>query len=162
MSARSRYLRFFAPVQELTDSMLTALTEADHGRRFAWVALACEGDHEALVGVARYVRQADPRTAEVALTVIDPYQGRGIGHLLLDALVLAALQAGVTRFEGEALVENTAIRAVLAAAGARFHRRDGGTLHFAFDLGPHAAALRTHPQFEQLRGLTGVSDGSAG
>jgi len=54
----------------------------------------------------------------VALTVVDPYQGRGIGHLLLNALVLAAVQAGYPAFEGEILGENLAIR-----AGARRRRR---------------------------------------
>jgi len=153
MSERSRYLRFFTPMHGLTEPMLTALTEVDYIDRFAWVALACEGDHEALAGVARYVRLEEPRSAEVALTVVDPYQGRGIGHLLLNALVLAAVQAGLTRFEGEILGENLAIRAVLADVGAELRLSERGSLRFAFDLAPRADALRAHPVYDVLHQL---------
>jgi GNAT superfamily N-acetyltransferase len=141
MSARSRYLRFFAPLHDLSEAMLTALTTADRDH-FALLALACEGDHEALAGVARYVRLAEPDSAELALTVVDAYQGRGIGHLLLDALVLEAVQAGVTRFQGEILGENLAIRAVLGAAGATLRLNDHGSVGFTLDLPARARALR--------------------
>jgi RimJ/RimL family protein N-acetyltransferase len=144
LSSRSRYLRFFAPLHDLSEPMLTALTLADPDH-FAWVALACEGDHEAVAGVARYVRLKDPHSAELALTVVDAYQGRGIGHLLLDALVLEAVQAGLSRFEGEILGDNLAIRAVLAAAGARLHLNDHGSVGFTLDLAPRAEAVRAHP-----------------
>jgi GNAT superfamily N-acetyltransferase len=141
LSNRSRYLRFFTPLHDLSEPMLTALTlaDADHVAR---IALACEGDHEALAGVARYVRLPEPGHAELALTVVDDYQGRGIGHLLLDALVLEALEAGVTCFEGEILGENLAIRAVLADVGARLHLNDHGSVGFTLDLAARARALR--------------------
>jgi RimJ/RimL family protein N-acetyltransferase len=160
MSLRDRYLRFFSPMQELPAPMLTALTEIDYIDRFAWVALACEGDREALAGVARYVRLDDPTTAELALTVVDPYQGRGIAHLLLDALVLEAHRAGVQRFEGEALGENAAIRAVLTDAGAQLRLgQQPGAVHFAFELAPRAEILRGRPGYAVLDRL--ASDAAA-
>jgi len=153
MSARSRYLRFFTPMPRLSTTMLVAFTEVDYVKRFAWVALACEGDHEALVGVGRYVRLDDPSVAEVSLVVVDPYQGHGIGHLLLDALVLEAVEVGITHFQGEALAENAAIRAVLAESGATFRLAEPGALSFAFELAPRAEALRTHPRYQVLHAL---------
>jgi GNAT superfamily N-acetyltransferase len=49
------------------------------------------------VGIARWIVLADePGTAEVGVTVIDRYQGRGIGRLLVDALRPAAVRAGLT------------------------------------------------------------------
>lgn len=153
-SARTRYLRFFAPLNQLTEAMLIALTEVDHVDRFAWVALTCEGDHEALIGVARYARvPEDPETADISMAVIDEYQGHGIGHLLLDALVLEAVSVGITRFVGDVLADNKAIRAVLDDSGARFRFGGQGTFSMGFDLTQRAEALRADPRYDRLQGL---------
>jgi RimJ/RimL family protein N-acetyltransferase len=153
MSPRTRYRRFFAPISTLSEPFLAALTEVDYVDRFAWVALACEGDRAALVGVARYARLDDRSAAECAVVVVDSYQGRGIGTLLLDALILEAIEAGITRFEGEVLADNGAMRGVLAENGAHFSPGDRGSSHFAFDLPARAEALREHPMHDVLRRL---------
>lgn len=154
MSPRTRYRRFFSPINALSEPFLAALTEVDHVDRFAWVALACEGDHAALVGVARYARLADPTAAECALVVVDSYQGRGIGSLLLDALILTALECGIQRFEGEVLADNGPMRGVLLDNGAHFHAGgERGSSHFAFDLPAAAEAMREHPMYDVLRRL---------
>jgi GNAT superfamily N-acetyltransferase len=153
MSPRTRYRRFFTPLNALSSTILVALTEVDYVDRFAWVALACEGDHAALVGVARYARLADPLAAECAVAVVDEYQGRGIGTLLLDALVLEAIEAGIARFEGEVLSDNRTMRHVLMENGAHFNAGDRGSSHFAFDLPSRAEALQNHPMYEVMRRL---------
>lgn len=154
LSPHSRYRRFFTPMTRLSDSMLRALTEIDYVDQFAWVALAREGEQMVGVGVGRYVRLPDPTTAEVALAVIDPYQGRGIGTLLLDALVLEALRAGICRFHGMILAENTPMRGVLEGAEAQFSRDDEpGATHFEIDLPARAEELRDHPLRDVFRRL---------
>lgn len=154
LSPLSRHRRFFAPMTRLSSSMLRALTEADYPNRFAWVAFANEDETAQLVGVARYIRLADPKTAEVAVAVIDPYQGRGIGTLLLDALVLEALGAGICRFQGSLLADNAPMRTVLEGAEARFSRDEEPTAtHFEIDLAARAEELRAHPLGELLRRL---------
>ncbi len=154
MSVRNRYLRFFSGIPELTAPMLTAMTEVDGVDRFAWIALTREDEHDVLVGVARYVRLDDPRVAEVALTVVDPYQGHGIGHLLLDALVLEALRVGVTRFEGQVLSDNSTMRAVLSDVGARMRFDEPATLHLEIDLPAREQTLRATPMYARLRRIT--------
>ena len=154
LSPRSRYRRFFAPINALSEPFLVALTEVDYVNQFAWVALACEDDHTALVGVARYVRLDDPVAAECALVVVDAYQGRGIGSLLLDALIFEALECGIRRFEGEVLADNGAMRDLLLENGARFRAGgERGASHFSFDLPAAAEALREHPMYDVLRRL---------
>src|SRR5689334_13308164 len=85
LSARSRQMRFLTRKNEPTPTELRYFTEVDHH------------DHEALgalnyadgrgVGIARYVRDADdPQAAEIAVTVIDDWQGRGLGTELLTQL----------------------------------------------------------------------------
>ena len=51
------------------------------------------------MGIARYVRDRDdPQTAEIAVTVVDDWQGRGLGTELLTQLSGRARREGVLRF----------------------------------------------------------------
>src|SRR6516225_282501 len=105
LSPRSRYRRFLAPVSELTEEMVRYLTEIDHHDHEAMIALD-ERTGEG-VGVARYVRDPDrPDIAEVAVTVIDDWQGRGVGTLLLEVISARARAEGITRFTALMLATN--------------------------------------------------------
>jgi GNAT superfamily N-acetyltransferase len=105
LSPESRYRRFLAPMKELTEATVRYLTEIDHHDHEAMIALdeqTCEG-----IGVARYVRDLDyPDVAEVAVTVIDDWQGRGLGTLLLEVISARARQEGITRFTALMLATN--------------------------------------------------------
>ena len=125
LSATSRYHRFHAPIVSFDEARLRYLTELDHHDHFAWGLLVPEGGRWTGVAVARFVRLADrPADAEFAITVLDEYQGRGVGRLLLQALALAATVHDVTRLRCSVLPENRAMRVLLAGAGG-WTRRDG-------------------------------------
>jgi GNAT superfamily N-acetyltransferase len=84
LSPESRYRRFLTPMHELDARTLRYMTDVDHHDHEAMVALDKSGEG---VGDARYVRDnAQPDTAEVAVTVVDGWQGRGLGTLLLEAI----------------------------------------------------------------------------
>lgn len=106
LSAESRYRRFFAPMSRLSGTDLRYLTEVDHYDHEA--ILATDADGEAAVGVARYVRGDDPTRAEVAVTVLDDWQGRGVATALLERLVAHAREAGIERFSALILADNEA------------------------------------------------------
>lgn len=107
LSPRSRYLRFHSQVQRLTASQLTYLTEVDHHDHEALVALDPDRPDLPGVGVARYIRlEQDPSVAEAAVTVVDDYQGRGIGTALLGMLEPLARERGIHTFRNYVLAEN--------------------------------------------------------
>jgi GNAT superfamily N-acetyltransferase len=82
---------------KLTEGMVRYLTEIDHHDHEAIIALD-EQTGEG-IGVARYVRdQERPEVAEVAVTVIDDWQGRGLGTLLLEVISARAREEGITTF----------------------------------------------------------------
>jgi GNAT superfamily N-acetyltransferase len=150
LSPESRYRRFFNPVNRLSASAVRYLTEIDYEKHFAWVAESTTPEGLRGVGVARYIRTGEG-CAEAAITVADDFQGRGIGRLLFDLLVLEALGAGVACFEGEVLAENTAMLGVLEHSGARVSLPSGGICRFSIDLPSSAEHVRQSPAYEMLR-----------
>jgi GNAT superfamily N-acetyltransferase len=146
LSARSRYRRFLAPMPVLTESMLSFLTSVDGFNHRAWGALVDEPAGPIGAGVARWVRtRSEPVVADFAVTVLDDYQGQGLGGLLLDVAVLDAFACGVERFEGVVLAENTASRRMLARGGAVLRPDGPGVLSFRLDVRQRAEFLRTSP-----------------
>jgi len=105
LSPESRYRRFLVAMPELTDEMVRYLTVIDHHDHEAIVALDDKTGEG--VGVARYVRSKErPDVAEVAVTVIDDWQGRGIGTLLLEAISARARAEGIHTFTALVLATN--------------------------------------------------------
>jgi GNAT superfamily N-acetyltransferase len=133
LSPESRYRRFFAHISDLSDEMLTYMTEVDGIDHFALVATVDSPDlkTERGVGVARFVRtREDPAAAEAAVIVVDDMQHRGIGRLLVLTLITAARERGVQCFTGEVLASNAPMLAALRESGARLEPAGEGTLRF--------------------------------
>ena len=119
MSPDSRYRRFLRPVTRLSERELRYLTEIDYIDHFAWVALAVDEPSTPGLGVARYVRDPDdPGVAESAIAVVDDFQGRGLGTLLMVRLMETARSHGIERFRSYVLSDNRAMIELLRAFGA--------------------------------------------
>jgi RimJ/RimL family protein N-acetyltransferase len=119
LSAHSRYRRFLTAMEHLSEERVRYLTEIDYANHMAWVALDPSQPTQPGVGVARYIRlPGDPTVAEAAVTVLDEYQGRGIGTILLRLLAESALEHGIRSFRGYVLAENDPMRDILHDLGA--------------------------------------------
>jgi GNAT superfamily N-acetyltransferase len=128
LSEESKTRRFLSPVPALSEEQLRYLTEVDGVDHFAWGALLAD-DLEQGVGVARYVRLPDPAdVAEAAVTIVDEYQGRGLGRLLLALLAARAAAVGVTSFRAYVQEENAPMRELLEDLGAVAHFDSPGLL----------------------------------
>jgi ribosomal protein S18 acetylase RimI-like enzyme len=122
LSEDSRRRRFLQPMPRLSEAMLRHLVDVD-GRRHAAVVAEVGGE---CAGIARFIALPDePGAAEVAVTVTDRFQGRGIGRLLLDALGPSAAQAGLTTLVYLADPTNQPVLHLLRSLGVRLSFRDG-------------------------------------
>ena len=127
LSPESSRRRFFAIRRRLSERELEDLTTADPDRlAVGAVARWPDGRIEG-VGIARYVRiPGTTDAAEVAVTVIDDYQNRGIGRRLLQRLRQEALRRGVRRLVGRVLEDNEPMLALLQRhAAGLVSGRDG-------------------------------------
>jgi len=150
LSERSRYFRFFTKLPTLSPEQLHYLTEVDQESHSAWVAGAIEDGHETGVGVIRWIRLRDDlSTAEMAVTVVDDYQRRGIGRTLFYVAAQEALLKGVMSFFAVVLAENRATIAMLESMGSTSGTYEDGLLHLTIPL--EAAVGRCHPLPLQLK-----------
>jgi RimJ/RimL family protein N-acetyltransferase len=116
LGEQSRYQRFFTVMPELPEATLKAAVEVDHTDHEALVAMPLLSAE--IVGECRFVRLADqPDTADLGVTVVDAWQGRGLGSALLVRLSERALEVGIEYFTAEVLAENRAMLALLPALG---------------------------------------------
>lgn len=135
LSADSRYWRFMAPLSELSPEWLSYLTELDYRNHFALGALALNQTPPRGIAIARYVRDAQqPTVAEPAVTVLDAYQGHGLGSLLLGQLIADARNNGITDFHAWLLAENGPMKRLFLKHGARFRNEGDGVLRAEFAL----------------------------
>ena len=135
LGPESRRLRFLRRKDELTPAELRYFTDVDHHDHEALGALA--GATGGGVGIARYVRDAsDPHSAEIALTVVNDWQGRGLGTELLAQLSGRARAAGIRRFTALVSADNAAMTALLRRLCADPVHREYGTVEWEITLVP--------------------------
>jgi GNAT superfamily N-acetyltransferase len=135
LSPASRQKRFLGPRHRFTLSELRYLTEIDGVDHVAYVALRGDAPRE-LVAVARMVRDAeDPAAAEIAVTVGDCWQRRGIGKLLGDLLATAARDRGIRWLTATMAADNVAAHRLFDHVSTQLRKtRDGGVDELWADL----------------------------
>jgi protein lysine acetyltransferase len=138
-SSETLYRRFMS-ARVPSPALMDYLAEVDYVDHFVWVMTDLDGSP---VADARFVRDDHhPDTAEIAFTVADAYQGRGIGSFLIAALSVAARVAGVEKFTGRMLADNVAMRTIMDHFGAFWERDDVGVVTTVIDVpDPHHLPL---------------------
>ena len=127
LSPESRQQRFLTSLPELSDAMLRLLVDDVDGVDHVALLLTVlpEGGPARQVGVARLVRYPrEPAVADVAVTVVDAWQGRGVGSALMTA-VLSRRPADVTTLRTTVAADNRASLAMLSRHGRMTTHRDG-------------------------------------
>jgi RimJ/RimL family protein N-acetyltransferase len=131
LSPHSRFMRFHSPVPRLPPSVRARLVDVDGRRHAALVAQVC-GEP---VGIARVIGGAGDG-AELAVSVVDAWQHRGIGTALLTAVTELAERLGYRELRGAVLPENVAMQGLArkVAPWLRAHY-DGEVVQITVPLG---------------------------
>jgi acetate---CoA ligase (ADP-forming) len=158
LSPKSIHYRVFGGKGTLTEKELAYLTELDFVAHVGLAAVLSGPDGDPrIVGVGRYLRidaksalDASSTRAEVAFTVEDAYQGRGIGTLLLEHLAEIARSAGVEQIEADVLADNSRMMQVFAESGFVVKETlDAGVFHVTFPTDATEAFLRASSERER-------------
>lgn len=109
LSLESRFSRFGQGVSSLSEFELDYLTDVDQRRHVAWGAAI----GEEVAGVGRYIVEEGGACAELAITVLDAMQRRGVGTALFNALAAVARADGIHELGFEALADNEAVMSLV-------------------------------------------------
>jgi len=125
LSPESVYLRFLDQRTALSDREAQRLANVDNRTHVALVAAHDEGGQEHIIGVARYavIDPSEPDTAEAAVAVIDEFQGRGLGTILLQRIVAFARARGVHAFMATVHYSNAEIMRFIERSRLPFKKK---------------------------------------
>lgn len=133
LSDQSRYMRFASSLRELSAPMLARFTLIDYDREMALVAVCRERtldrqgefvESEKVVGVSRYVRNADLASCEFSLVVADDWAGQGVGSRLMLAIMESARDRGLSEIDGLVLAKNSGMLKLMHSLGFQVRRYD--------------------------------------
>lgn len=111
LSPQTVYQRFFSALPELPPEMAHHLANVNYTDRMALIAEAAGQP----IAVGRYEPTGDPGQVELALVVLDEWQNRGLGRILLREIVRAAVANGIRRFRADVLADNHPMLRLLAS-----------------------------------------------
>lgn len=116
ISPQSMRQRFFTSKRGFSEKERSFFMKVDFVNHVALVALVRDHDSSAIAGGGRYIGTL-PHQAEMAFTVLDEWQGRGIATILLRHLIGIARNSGVRELTAEVLSDNVAMRSVFTKYG---------------------------------------------
>ncbi len=136
LSSESRRNRFFSAVREFSDETVHRLTHFDTATEYALVVVRPEKGKEIPLAGGRFVHDDDGRRCEFSLLIGDPWQGQGIGHRILRALIREAARRGLSQMEGNVLADNRPMLKLARAHGFMVYdsRTDTGVKLVSLDL----------------------------
>jgi RimJ/RimL family protein N-acetyltransferase len=151
LSDESRWLRFYC---QQNSASLAAEAHREASLDHAFGLIASSGDDGRVVGHAFYVAFEEQR-AEVAFTIANDFQGRGLGTILLGQLAQVAVANGIEVFEAEVVAANHAMLRVFRASGFPLEvSANAGQLHVVF---PTSFTDEARKQFERRDSVASVN-----
>jgi acetyltransferase len=133
LSENSVYLRYFHLIdlaERVSHERLRRICFNDYQRE---IALVAERGGE-ILAVARLVKSADEREAELAVLIADEYQGRGLGTELWRRLVEIARGEKLERVTAATLQENRKMLEICALLGFRREEVADGVVRLSLAL----------------------------
>ncbi|MGN6549113.1 MAG: GNAT family N-acetyltransferase [Pararhizobium sp.] len=139
LSDRSRLFRFMAPTRRLSEANIARFTAESTPAHYAAGALDLSADPPLPVAIARYERLGETSSeAEMAVTVVDSHQQRGLGTLLFAGIAIAAAEAGITAFLAFVHAENHSMARLIRSLGGRSEGIAGNGYEFRIPIAAQA------------------------
>jgi RimJ/RimL family protein N-acetyltransferase len=134
MSVKSLYRRFFGIRRHFSEREIDFFLNVDFASHVVLVAVMRDAGRAAIVAGTRYI-VVHPGTAEVAFTVVDKFQGQGIGHVLMRHITSLAREAGLKELIADVLPENTPMLKVFEKSGLELKTtQENGVVHVVLQL----------------------------
>jgi acyl-CoA hydrolase/GNAT superfamily N-acetyltransferase len=131
LSQQTIYYRFMTHMKRIPHKQIQNFVYVDHRNEVAIVATLPEAYGEEIIAIGRYILDPHTNRAEVAFTVRDQWQNKGIGSFLLKYLTQIARRNGIQGFTAEVLRDNKAMQSVFNNSGLKVSSRlDEGVYHF--------------------------------
>jgi RimJ/RimL family protein N-acetyltransferase len=127
LSERSAYLRFFERRKAFPRELAQSLVAVDYTENLGIVGTLGTSDTDPIVAAAHWMLDTNENMAEVAFSVADRFQRRGIGDHLFHLLVRLARERGIRGFKAIVIAQNTGMR--------RIFEKSGYVLHTAYESG---------------------------
>ena len=152
LSPQSKYMRFFQSSSRLSDHQLDYLSKPDGVNHVAWGILDSTFSPHRGVCAMRFIRlKDDPKVAEVAITVIDSYQGQGLSKVAFAVMNLVAHDLGIERFRHHVLHQNSVVNKSLEKLGILENHVESGVYIKETHVFGSAKEMSDHPQLNGLR-----------
>ena len=136
LSERSVYLRFFQVRRDFPHELAQEMVTADYDRHLGIVAILGTSDTAPIIAAGHWMMDYNENIAEVAFSVRDEHQRKGIGTHILRFLIRAARERGLHGFRANVIAGNMAMMRVFQKSGCILHTEyEGGeiSLLFRFD-----------------------------
>ncbi len=122
LSPQSRHFRFFGGIKELSPQQLKKFCEVDGQHSMAFIATVHDQGREIEIGVSRYTSNSEAGTREMAVTVADEWQQKGLGLQMVEQLIDFAKGHGIKRLYSIGLSNNFAMRELAKDLGMTVKR----------------------------------------
>jgi acetyltransferase len=134
-SEETIYFRYFKLIKKWTHEMLIRFTQNDYDRELGLMAIGQPPGPEVMMGVSRMAMAVDRATAEFAVIVADPWQGKGLGPKLVERIIGIAREQGVKNLQGDVLAQNQPMLEMVKRLGFTLRKdAEGQTYRVEMDL----------------------------
>ncbi len=106
LSDESIHYRFFHMIKAMPHEKLQEFLRVDYDADMTIVVLTGAGEEAEMIGIAHYSKDQRTNFADAAFLVRDDWQNKGIGSVLMNMLVDAALARGIAGFTADVLQDN--------------------------------------------------------
>ena len=119
LSPEARRFRFLGAVANASERLVEQLTDLDYDRDLAFAAVIRHDGKDLFLGISRYSTSLDGSSCECAVTVLDDWQNKGLGVILMRHLIEVAKGRGIKRMWSMDSAENTAMSELARFLGFR-------------------------------------------